>query len=70
MGRREKVLLLLLLLMMLLAGIFGLYLASRGLHPRQLRRRQPYRSHYQSEGDVAVLYGGPERRVGGVIWLT
>lgn len=39
--RRERILLLLLLLTMLLAGILGLYLASRGLHPRQLRRRIP-----------------------------
>lgn len=41
--RRERFLLYLLLLAMILAAAFGLYLASRGLHPKQLRHRHPVR---------------------------
>lgn len=37
-SRRNKIVLFLLLLMMVLAGLLGLYLASRGLHPRQIRQ--------------------------------
>ena len=37
---RDKVLLILLVLLMLSAAALGLYLASRGLHPKQLRRRK------------------------------
>lgn len=53
-NRREKMFLFLVLLLMLLSAVFGLYLASRGLHPRQLRRRLPSRSHQQLN-DLVVL---------------
>ncbi len=38
--RRYKTRLILLVLLMLLAVAAGMYLASKGLHPRQLRRRR------------------------------
>lgn len=53
---RNKILLLLQLLMMVLAGLFGLYLASRGLHPRQLRRRWPSRSAHRVGIVMAVVH--------------
>jgi hypothetical protein len=48
--RRDKRFVLLLVLLALLSVAFGLYLASPGLHPRQLRRRQrsDSRHHVQS----------------------
>ena len=39
--RRERMLLFLLLVALFLATAFGLYLASRGMHPKQLRHRYP-----------------------------
>ena len=38
--RKDKVTLILLVLLMLSGVILGLYLASKGLHPKQLRRRR------------------------------
>jgi hypothetical protein len=46
--RRERILLYLLLLLLILSAAFGLYLASRGLHPKQLRRRHSVRVVGQS----------------------
>lgn len=58
---RERILLLLLLLMMLLAAVLGLYLASRGLHPRQLRRRRSPQAKIAGDMAVplAVIANGP-----------
>ncbi len=60
--RRERILLLLLLLAMLLAGILGLYLASRGLHPRQLRRRRPPQASISTDLSFARLMMWPEQK--------
>ena len=38
--RRDKVTLILLVLLMLLSVVVGMYLVSKGLHPKQLRRRR------------------------------
>ena len=55
-SHRDKIVLLLLLLLMFLAAVAGLYLASQGLHPRQLRRRLPSRSGHQVEVVMAVQH--------------
>lgn len=38
--RRDKVTLILLVLLMVLSVLVGMYLMSKGLHPKQLRRRR------------------------------
>jgi hypothetical protein len=69
--RRDRIILFLLMLLMFLATVLGLYLRSRGLHPRQLRHRLPSQSHHLSEGVLAALYGdGPELNVRDVLCVV
>ena len=63
-SQRDKVILIVLLLLVLLALALGVYFASRGLHPRQLRRHSPHAENQDLPFPSASVFASslsPER---------